>query len=408
MARVTLTTVEPGQRDRMLLGVLAVLLAAATSWLVYREAFPAWRDHQQQFRGSVQRRLGQAAAAAVPAGIQQIWIPGAGRADRCTTCHLATGWRGFESGDEPLHTHPPGILRAHPVDRFGCTLCHGGQGWAIDRERAHGHVPNWPDPLLNGSMAASLLPGSGRAALMALNCNACHRYETATLGAEMINGGKRLVDQKGCRACHRINRRGGLIGPDLTWAGDKNPEQYDYSRLSGRRSVFAWHEAHFQDPRALAADTVMPGFHLAPEEIKSLALLVMSWRRVSVDSSLLGDLPRTDPPSAQEQTEAAEMERGPGKWFVKTGCHQCHPVSVFGVKSPTPIGPDLSTAVDDVERRFSVPIDAFVKNPSGTMKAVFSRQFMLTPAQNDEAIRQLRAAYAESQRQQARAKRPNP
>jgi hypothetical protein len=127
-----------------------------------------------------------------------------------------------------------------------------------------------------------------------------------------------------------------------------------------------------------------------------------------VDSSLLGDLPRTDPPSAQEQTEAAEMERGPGAWFVKTGCYQCHPVSVFGVKSPTPIGPDLSTAVDDVERRFSVPIDAFVKNPSGTMKAVFSRQFMLTPAQNDEAIRQLRAAYAASQRQQARTKRPIP
>jgi hypothetical protein len=76
-------------------------------------------------------------------------------------------------------------------------------------------------------------------------------------------------------------------------------------------------------------------------------------------------------------------------------------VSVFGVKSPTPIGPDLSTAVDDVERRFSVPVDVFVKNPSGTMKAVFARQFMLSPAQKDEAIRQLRAAYAEYQRQQA-------
>ncbi|MCX6550235.1 MAG: cytochrome c [Acidobacteria bacterium] len=401
MARVTLNAGEPGRRDVALLAVLAVLLVGATAWLVYREAVPEYRDHQRQFGNLVQRRLGDAAATAVPAGIQQLWVPGAGRADRCPSCHLATAWRGFERGDEPLRTHPAGMLRAHPTNRFGCTLCHGGQGWAVDRERAHGHVPYWPEPLADASMAASLLPGAGRASLMALNCNACHRYETATAGAEIINRGKRLVDEKGCRACHRINGRGGLIGPDLSWAGDKNPEQYDYGRLSGRRSVFTWHEAHFQDPRALVAETVMPSFHLPPDDIKALALLVMSWRRVGVDASLLGDLPRTDSPSPQERALAAEMERGPGAWFVKTGCYQCHPVSVFGVKSPTPIGPDLSTAMDDVERRFSVPVDTFVKNPSGTMKAVFARQFMLSPAQKDEAVRELRAAYAEFQRQQA-------
>jgi hypothetical protein len=141
-----------------------------------------------------------------------------------------------------------------------------------------------------------------------------------------------------------------------------------------------------------------------PGDVRALALLVMSWRRVNVDASLLGDLPRTDPPSAQDRALVSQMEQGPGGWFVKTGCYQCHPVSVFGVKSPTPIGPDLSTAVDDVERRFSVPIDAFVKHPSGTMKAVFARQFMLSPAQKDEAVRQLRLAYAEYQRQQSAPK----
>jgi hypothetical protein len=41
-----------------------------------------------------------------------------------------------------------------------------------------------------------------------------------------------------------------------------------------------------------------------------------------------------------------------------------------------------------------MPIDEFVRNPVGTMRAVFSRQLMLTPEQKEEAIRQLRAAFA--------------
>ncbi len=306
-------------------------------------------------------------------------------------------WQGFDGAPEPLRTHPADILRAHPVERFGCTPCHGGQGWAVDRARAHGQVPQWDEPLFDTTLAGDLLPGLDRRTLDELRCNVCHRFERETAGAPDINRAKRLVDQKGCRACHRINGRGGLIGPDLDRVGDKNPEQFDYSHLAGRPSAFRWHAAHFLDPRSLVPDTVMPNFHLAPDEIRALTLLVMSWRTPAPDAALTGGLARSDPQPADERQLAAEMENGPGGWFVRTGCYTCHPVSVFGVKSPTPIGPDLSTAADDTERRFSRPIDEFVRNPVGTMKAVFARQFMLSPSQKEEAIRQLRAAFARHQ-----------
>jgi cbb3-type cytochrome oxidase cytochrome c subunit len=400
------TASMPGQMDHAFLACLAVLLALATGWLIYGEWSPEYAGYQRSFREAVRQRSGDAAAATVPTGIQQVWIPQAGDANRCVTCHLATTWRGFEAAAEPLRTHPASILRSHPVERFGCTPCHGGQGWAVDRARAHGRVAQWSEPLLDTQLAEALMPGAGRSALMESRCNVCHRYERETSGAPAIDRAKRLVDLKGCRACHRINGRGGLIGPDLEAVGDKNPAQYDFSRLAGRPSAFRWQAAHFQDPRALVADTVMPNFHFSTDEIRALTLLAMSWKRPTFVAAFSGSLPGSDPQPEEERRLIEEMGRGPGGWFVRTGCYTCHPVAVFGVKSPTPIGPDLSTAAEDTERRFSLPIDVFVRNPVGTMRAVFARQFMLSPAQKDEAVRQLRAAFSEYEALRAAGRNP--
>ena len=61
-------------------------------------------------------------------------------------------------------------------------------------------------------------------------------------------------------------------------------------------------------------------------------------------------IPKTLSPT--QKTHVEEVWNGPGKWFVQRGCLACHPVSVYGVKPFTPIGPDLSIAVDDVRTRF--------------------------------------------------------
>jgi hypothetical protein len=67
--------------------------------------------------------------------LQQIWVKELDRVDRCTTCHLGIEWKGLENAPNPFRSHPAEILKSHPLNQFGCTVCHGGQGFATDAGR---------------------------------------------------------------------------------------------------------------------------------------------------------------------------------------------------------------------------------------------------------------------------------
>ena len=393
--------------DRPVLALVGVVLVISTAFFAWSDRQHDYRYYQYQFRQMVAEKFGADLAATTSSGIQQVWVPGLRRADRCTTCHVATNWKGFETAEEPWRTHPVEPLKAHPVETFGCSACHGGQGWAIDTAEAHGEVAHWEEPLLGEGLGESYSLVDNKKALMQMNCNICHRYERETAGADMINHAKKLVQDKGCRACHVVNGRGGTIGPDLTWIGDKAPEQYEYGRLSGQKTAFAWHVAHFKDPRALVQDTVMPNFHFSTKDAQALSMLVLSWKRAEFDVALYPGVARTDPQTPEERKAEEDMRTGPGGWFVQTGCFVCHSISVFGVKSPAQIGPDLSIAVEDVQARFGRTIDDFIREPTGTMSVVLSRQIILTPEQKQVAIEKLRQAFAEYQRLKAEGNAPS-
>jgi cytochrome c2 len=395
--------------DRPILAIVGALLILSCVLFFMSDRAHDWRYYQYEFQSLVAEKFGAESAETVPAGVQQIWVPGLRRADRCITCHQATAWKGFESAEEPHRTHAVEPLQRHPVEKFGCTSCHGGQGWAIDVADAHGEIAHWEEPLLSRTLGASYSLATAKGALIQMNCNTCHRYDNETKGAEAINLAKRLVDEKGCRACHTINNRGGHIGPDLTRVGEKPPEQYDFTRLSGQRTAFAWHVAHFKDPRALSAGTVMPNFNLSTEQAQALSMLMLSWRPTDVPAEYLSGAPRTDTPTPEQALEEQRMRTGPGAWFVQTGCFVCHSISVLGVKSPANIGPDLSNAVEDVQSRFGRTLDDFLREPTGTMAVVLSRQIVLSPEEKAIAVTKLREAFAEYQKQQAaRAKGKRP
>ena len=83
--------------------------------------------------------------------------------------------------------------------------------------------------------------------------------------------------------------------------------------------------------------------------------------------------------------------------FVQKGCPQCHSISALGVKSPAEIGPDLTFAYSDVQSRFNMKLEEFLKNPTGTMQVVLSSQIKLSPEERDSVIHILKQLHEESE-----------
>ncbi len=389
-------------KDAFKIYVLGAALLLVTGYLFWGDVLPEWSGYQSGFHDYVGKKFGATRAATIPAGLQQIWVKELDRVDRCTTCHQGMEWKGLEGVPQPFKSHPAEILKAHPLNQFGCTVCHGGQGYATDRKGAHGQVEHWEEPLLGKQVSDTSLI-KDKKALMQINCNACHRFDRETKGADFINEAKLLVKEKNCRACHTLNGRGDTIGPDLTNVGDKAPEQYDYGHVSGVKMAFAWHFAHLQNPKTLVADSIMPNFNFTSRQAQSLALLVMSWKREKFATRYLPGATPVDRPTEAEVARDKRMLEGEGAFFVKKGCFICHSVDSLGIENSAKIGPDLSEAATDVQSRFGRTLDDFLKTPTGTMAVVLSTQIHLSDEEKREAVERLKLAY---QRKQESAAKP--
>lgn len=266
--------------DRWLLLLVGLALLLATGVVVAREVRSPWRRAQEQAREQVAAALGEARAAHLPAGWRQTWMPERRRVDRCVICHV-----GIEEGQDlaalphPARSHPqPALLAAHPVERFGCTLCHGGQGPATEEEAAHGRVEFWDEPLLDARTAKAY--GLTAAELMEMRCNTCHRDDKEVVGMPLINRAKVVWAERKCASCHSVGGVGGTDGPDLTYVGDIPYEQRHFpADWKGPRTALAWHKAHILEPKRLVSGSKMRQFKMDERDALAVALLVSSWRR---------------------------------------------------------------------------------------------------------------------------------
>jgi cbb3-type cytochrome oxidase cytochrome c subunit len=132
-----------------------------------------------------------------------------------------------------------------------------------------------------------------------------------------------------------------MKAPDLTYVGDKNPELFDFTHVTGEPTVFAWHVQHLTHADKVSPGTAMPDFDFAPDEAQALALLLLSWRRQSMPPAYLPGLPAVAASEPKGKTQPLAAPAVPGAeaghdLFVSRGCNSCH-----GVGMGTVIGPDL-------------------------------------------------------------------
>jgi mono/diheme cytochrome c family protein len=278
------------------LSVIALALMLAAVW---QAGTPGWKAYQREYYRLESAGEPNAAAKAevlnTSLEIRQGLLPGLQRVDRCTTCHLGVEDPTMKNAPQPFTFHPN--LAPHVPAKFGCTICHGGQGLATDKANAHGNVPFWQEPLLpRGYIRAS--------------CGRCHK-EGDVPGVPELTEGRRLFENQGCRGCHKLNGVGGSIGPDLTGEGAnlRSPQ---------------WLERHFLNPNAVSANSPMPNFHFSKEQARALTFYMLSLTNQEMGSYY----------------SSVRLIPSPGygrQLFVEKNCISCHNIGGVGAKS----GPNL-------------------------------------------------------------------
>jgi cbb3-type cytochrome oxidase cytochrome c subunit len=295
--------------------------------------------------------------AAPPVKIQQISLPeltinynfkDVPRYDRCTTCHLGIDRLGYDQGPEGgempavyrSHPHltegataidPKGrtvtaglYLDAngpHPINSFGCTICHGGQGSGTtftyashtpdtlderhDWEEHHGwqEIHHWDFPMLQTRFVES-------------SCVKCHHAITDIPQAKKLQAGYERITKYGCTGCHTI---GGVPnGPDLTDNRQVGPNLQHIGSKASKEWTARW----IRNPHAFRPDTRMPRFYdvtnnSAPDDQPKVAAEVyaMTYYLYAVS---------TKPPGFTGEVPAqGDAEKGKTLFFQK-GCLACH------------------------------------------------------------------------------------
>lgn len=292
------------------------------------------------------------------------------RVDRCRTCHIHindfTGTQptfphgSHEAGkySHPFasHPHPELYLTSaspHPIEQFGCTVCHRGDGSGTSFQNAE-HTPSnpaqaeqwhrehhwhsnhfWEQPMLPTTFTES-------------SCLQCH-HQVVELGVNARHGasapklyeGYTLIKEYGCYGCHPINGYDGTrpIGPDLRLEPQTAAEALaiaaDPNQVAGRerkvgpslRHIAQKVEKDFLSfwtelPQRFRPDTRMPQFFHLDNQQDRLAELLQPVELAGIAAYLTA---KSEPLTLLRPRDGYVPDAARGKvLFSQRGCLACH------------------------------------------------------------------------------------
>lgn len=258
-----------------------LIILIVTAWI--REGFLSdWKEIQSDYYRMIPEDLGEEAEPLnASVRIHQVSPEGLNRTDRCMTCHLGMENPAMADAPQPHTMHPGEYLIQHPTEKFGCTVCHGGQGRALDRISAFGEeaFTHWDLPLLHPPYIES-------------SCGKCHlgifSEQSVLEGTETFIHGKEIFQREGCLGCHQARGVGGIVGPDLTEQGEKTKHEYSFKNIRGEQTISNWLKEHFHDPEMVSPGSDMLQIRLPEEELEALVTFTMGLAKPDISYDYLG------------------------------------------------------------------------------------------------------------------------
>ncbi|MBI3282234.1 MAG: c-type cytochrome [Acidobacteria bacterium] len=307
---------DPARLSKWALLVSSVLSIVFLAAAAIRENVAAeWKGVQREYKTILLAKSADAVARrraeAFSIEIRQVTVPALKVVDRCVSCH-----NGIEDGrmadqSQPHRTHSQELLKWHPVAKFGCTTCHQGQGLALTFNDAKGEEAFWDYPLLP-------------AALTEATCATCHDPRALSRGsAAKLVRGMELFDVKGCASCHKIEGKGGSLGPALDNVGLKTKHQFMRAHLGGSQTTWNWHSEHLRDPGGLVPGTKMPSVGLTAAEREALTVYILSLRKRDLPEAYLAN------DKIEEKYAKLHPAAPKGEALYAKYCSHCHDTGLY-------------------------------------------------------------------------------
>ena len=235
---------NPFQKIFPLLALIVLFLFAGQLWKSYH---PSYLKYQREFKKLLVQKAGKDHKPIdFKFGVKQRWVKDLDRADRCETCHLGVDDPRFKDAPQPYTAHPD--ADRHSFEKFGCTVCHGGQGMATTLKDAHGPADNWYRAIFHQDF-------------MENSCSRCHG-DFIKAQAPIFAKGRVTFNEDGCRGCHVIKGTKRIrVGMPLN----------DMAQRVKPDWLYRW----LRNPKAYLTRTRMPNFKFSEQEAADIGAFIL-------------------------------------------------------------------------------------------------------------------------------------